>query len=44
MQMSSEHCLGAEQVSEAGLRDDGVQQGVNQLAQEAPETRPGQAA
>jgi len=44
VQVSSERRLGGEQIGEAGLRHDGLQQGMEQLAQQAPQAGPGQAA
>ena len=44
MQVSSEGKLAGEQIGEAWLRHDGLPQRFDQLAQQSPEARPGQAA
>ena len=44
VQVSSERGLDGEEISEAGLRHDGLQQGTEQLAQQTPQAGPGQAA
>jgi hypothetical protein len=42
--MSSEQRPGGEQTVEAGLWDDGLEQGLDQLAQQTPQPGAGQAA
>jgi hypothetical protein len=44
VQMSSECGFCREQLMEAGLRDDGLEQGIGQLAQQTPQAGAGQAA
>jgi hypothetical protein len=44
MQVSSERKLAGDQIGEAWLRHDGLPQRFDQLAQQAPEAGPGQAA
>jgi len=44
VQMSLERRPGGEQIGDAGLRNDRLQQAADQLAQATPETRSGQAA
>lgn len=42
--MSLETPAGASEAGDAGLRDNGLQQGGNELAEQAPGAGPGQAA
>jgi len=44
MQMSSKRDCCGEQIVEAGLRDDGLTHGTDELAQQAPHPGSGQAA
>ena len=40
--MAPKPWLVVEQIVDAGLRDDSLDQGMNELAEQTPETRPGQ--
>jgi hypothetical protein len=44
VQVAPKPWLVGEQIVEAGLRDDGLDQGMNELAEETPEARPSQTA
>jgi hypothetical protein len=44
VQVSSERQPGGEEMSEGWLRNDGLAQGTDQLAQQSPQSGPGQAA